>query len=136
MQVAADPSILEIADLILKIGIGIAGLYLAHSLGRQIKLRIAERRLEAYADLWAKMGIATPVRLAKWRANPLTEAERERLFRSFTAWYYKNGNGMLLEGNTRSLYLRVKDNLVCDLEYYKPERIRMKLKKLPAEKIN
>ena len=134
MPEAADPSMLDIADLILKIAIGIAGLYLAHSIGRQIKLRIAERRLEAYADLWAKMAVATPVRLASWIASPLTEADRERLFRSFTAWYYKNGNGMLLGGSTRALYLRVKDNLVCDLKYYKPERIRMKLEELPSEK--
>src|SRR5436190_112800 len=69
-----DP--LEIADLFATAAFTIIGLYLAHSYRRHITLRVAERRLTAYAALWNKMGIATPVRMAAWNVpQPLTAKE-------------------------------------------------------------
>src|SRR5947208_13955990 len=98
----------KIADLIVTAAVAIVGLYLAHSYRRQIALRVAERRLTAYAALWNKMGIATPVRIVPWNVpQPLTAKEREDLFRAFTAWYYEDGNGMLVGDGTRTIYLRV-----------------------------
>jgi hypothetical protein len=124
----------KIANLIITAALTIVGLYLAHSYRRQIVLRVAERRLSTYAALWEKMGIATPVRIATWNVpQPLTDKEREELFRAFNAWYYEDGNGMLVGDGTRTIYLRVKDNLVCPIEYYQRQSIREKLQKLPPK---
>lgn len=124
----------KIADLIITAALAIVGLYLAHSYRRQIALRVAERRLSTYAALWDKMGVATPVRIVAWNVSqPLTAKEREELFRAFTAWYFEDGNGMLVGDSTRTIYLRVKDNLVCPIEYYQPQSIREKLQKLLPE---
>lgn len=123
----------DIADIALTAILGLAGLYLAHSYRRQRALRVAEKRLAAYAELWRRMSSATPVRLTQWLAQPLTWKERQKLFHNFTAWYFESGNGMLLGDSTRSIYLRVKDNLVCPIEYYEPESIRAKLLKMPPD---
>lgn len=122
----------EIAAIAVPI-VTLIGAYLAYSHRRQIKMHVAEKRLAAYEKLWDKMSFASPVRLTKWKAQPLTREERETLFDDFTAWYFKNGNGMFLGDRTRSIYLRVKDNLICDLEYYEPSSIREKLEKLSPE---
>ncbi len=133
MDPVAAPTMVDLLDLAIKLGLGIIGLYLANSFSRQNRVRVAERRLGAYAALWETMEVATPVRLARWTARPLTRAEREALFLACTHWYYDRGNGMLLAGGTRSLYLRVKDNLVCPLEHYEPAVMRQKLAALPAD---
>ena len=109
------------------------GAYLAYSHRRQIKLRVAEKRLAAYEKLWDKMSFASPVRLARWKAQPLTQEERGKLFDDFVAWYYENGSGMFMDERTRPLYLCVKDNLIRDLEYYQPPSLRLKLEKLAPE---
>jgi hypothetical protein len=127
-----DP--LKIADLFATAALTIIGLYLAHSYRRHIALRVAERRLTAYAALWNKMGIATPVRMAAWNVpQPLTTKEREELFPAFNAWYYEDGNGMLVGDGTRTIYLLVKDNLVCPIKYYQPQSIREWLQDLSPE---
>ena len=77
-------------------------------------------------------GLCQPVRVTKWKHEPLRSEEREKLFEDFTAWYYENGNGMLLGGGTRSIYLRVKDNLVCPIDYYEPESVRERLKTIES----
>jgi hypothetical protein len=123
----------DIADIVVTAIVGLIGLYLAHSYRRQLKMRVEEKRLAAYAALWSKMSFTSPVRLTMWIAQPLTREEREKLFKDFTAWYYENGNGMFLGDSTRSIYLRVKDNLICDIKYYEPPSIREKLCKLPPE---
>lgn len=110
------------------------GAYLAYSHRRQIKMQVAEKRLAAYEKLWDKMSFASPVRLTKWKAQPLSREEREILFNDFVTWYYEKGNGMFMDERTRSVYLCVKDNLIRDLEYYQPPSLREKLKELPPEK--
>jgi hypothetical protein len=124
---------LDIINVVLTTALAVAGFYLAHSYRRQLRLRVAEHRLAAYRSLWSKMTFATPVRLAKWIARPLTPEERLKLFQEFTAWYYENGNGMFLGDSTRCLYLRIKDNLVCPIEQYEPESIRKKLLAMSPE---
>lgn len=125
--------IFEIFDLVVKSILTIIGLYLVHSYRRQIALRVAERRLNAYAAIWSKMGVATPVRITPWNALPLTATERKKLFNAFTEWYYESGNGMLLAGGTRAIYLAAKDNLVCPVEYYQPKLTQKKLLNLQPE---
>ena len=109
------------------------GAYLAYSHRRQIKMHVTEKRLAAYEKLWDKMSFASPVRLTKWKAQPLTHEERKKLFNDFVAWYYENGNGMFMDERTRSVYLCVKDNLIRDLEYYQPHSLRRKLEQLSPE---
>lgn len=126
-------SLADWIDLLVTVGLAAVGLYLANNISRQTRMRVAERRLEAYARLWAAMHVASPTRLARWNAAPLTYTEREELFRAFTAWYYEDGNGMLLEGKTRALYLRVKDNLICPLDDFEPAALREAIAALPTE---
>jgi hypothetical protein len=125
---------IKIANVLVTLILGIIGFYLAHSYRRKIALSVAEKRLAAYSSLWSRMNIASPVRQSKWMDEPLMHEERKKLFYEFTEWYYENGNGMLLGGGTRSIYLCVKDNLVCPIEYYEPESIRERLQTMsPAE---
>jgi hypothetical protein len=123
----------KIADVMVTLILGLIGFYLAHSYRRKIALNVAEKRLIAYSALWSRMVCASPVRLSEWMDKPLTLKEREKLFNDFTQWYYENGNGMLLGGGTRTIYLRVKDNLVCPIECYEPESIRTRLKIMSPE---
>lgn len=123
----------KIAELAITLILGVIGFYLAHSYRRKIALSVAEKRLAAYSALWGRMNIASPVRLSEWRDEPLTRDEREKLFKDFTAWYYENGNGMLLGDSTRNIYLRVKDNLVCPIDYFEPETLRARLKSMSQE---
>jgi hypothetical protein len=85
--------------------------------------------------MWGCMQIATPVRIAKWQdqLRPLDAAERQQIFDGLTTWYYQSGHGMLLEGTTRSLYLAVKDNLICPVEEFKPKAVRERLLRQPVE---
>lgn len=111
--------ITEIVKIMVTLFLGLIGLYFTNSYRRKITLNVAEKRLLAYSSLWSRMVDASPVRVSEWLDQPLTQEEREKIFKEFTQWYYENGNGMLLGGNTRNLYLRVKDNLVCPIEFYK-----------------
>jgi hypothetical protein len=128
-----DDLTIKTANIIVTLILGLIGFYLAHSYRRKIALSVAEKRLAAYSALWSRMNIASPVRLSNWTDKPLTLEEREQLFNEFTQWYYENGNGMLLGGGTRSIYLCAKDNLVCPIEYYKPESVRERLQTMSRE---
>lgn len=123
----------QIADVIVTLTVGVIGAYLAHSYRRNQALNVAEKRLTAYSALWNRMNSPSPVRLAEWIDKPLTQCEREKLFQEFTEWYYENGNGMLLGGRTRTMYLCVKDNLACPVEHFQPESIRKKLKNMSPQ---
>lgn len=122
---SSDPEQLKavtaIMDLILKLAIALLGFYFAHSLSRQVALRVSERRLGAYSALWAITGAASPTRLKEGGANPLKSAERQRLHDELAVWYYSEGNGMLLADGTRTMFLKVKDNLVRAPEELEPK---------------
>jgi hypothetical protein len=124
---------IEIANVVIPLILGLIGFYLAHSYRRKIALSVAEKRLAAYSALWCRMVCASPIRQSEWMDEPLSLKERKELFKEFTAWYYENGNGMLLGGSTRTIYLRVKDNLVCPIDYFEPKSIRTRLKMMSNE---
>jgi hypothetical protein len=108
-------------DIVATIGLGIVGFYLAHNYRRQAKIRLAEARRTAYAELWQETGLAAPTRLdQEGLAGVLTPGERERLYQRFTTWYYQDGNGMLLEDQTRRMYLDAKHNLTCPDDQLRP----------------
>lgn len=126
---------IETLNLIITGILSAVGLYLAHNIQRQVALRVAEKRMDAYAKMWSKMDIASPTRIAEWKQvkEPLSSAEREKLFNELVEWYYKDGNGMLLGDGTRTMYLTVKDNLVCRVDYFEPPMVREKLKAMSLD---
>jgi hypothetical protein len=94
--------------------IAVIGAYVGVNLRRQLKTRVSERRLTAYAALWQVTEKAAPS-----RQNALTEAERRQLFDELTSWYYRHGFGMCLTSDSRNVFLKAKANLVVkskDLE--------------------
>jgi hypothetical protein len=92
--------------------VSVVALYYRESLprrvGSEIDLKVAEKRFDAYAALWALTQAASPM-----VAEPLTEGTRTRLFGEMTDWYFVGGNGMLLGEDARNIYLTAKANLTC-----------------------
>lgn len=107
--------------------VAVVGFVLARRIDRDMRLRVAERRLVAYERLWAAMRPASPY------DPPPHQDARGRLTAALTDWYYANGDGMLLPASTRSVYLRAKDNLVCPLDRLEPAAARRRLAELPEQ---
>jgi hypothetical protein len=110
-------------ELAATIVLGVVGLYLVHSIRRQIAVRVAEKRFDAYAALWSALELASPLRQLTGE-GPITPDERRKLYKCLTSWYYAKGNGMLLSETARNIYLRAKENLVCAVDDLKPESLR------------
>jgi hypothetical protein len=105
---------MDVAQLVITTLIALIGLHLAHSYRRQQRLRIAERRLDAYGELWALMEVARPTRVKDVsvdREGPLTRKEARKLYQEMTHWYFGSGNGLLVPDTTKQLYLEVKSRL-------------------------
>jgi hypothetical protein len=100
-----------------------AALYFGNNLRRrtraEVEANVAEKRLPAYAALWERTKIASPM-----RDTPLTPGERSQLFDDLTDWYYDGGHGMLLTETTRNIYLKAKANLACAPEKLVPDSLR------------
>lgn len=122
---------LKILEILATLLLGFAGLYFANNYRRQVRLTVSERRLQAYAKLWAVTKTASPSRMKTWdpssRSGSLSDEEREKIYFAFVWWYYTDGNGMLLGGSTRNLFLRAKDNLCCRILEFRPRLAREKL---------
>jgi hypothetical protein len=105
---------LEYANFIVGAAIALLGLFLAHNLRRQYRLKIAEERIVSYRNLWRILEIATPERLdpayGKGRI-PLKPSEAGRLYIQMTKWYYESGNGMMLPDNTKVMFIKAKKRL-------------------------
>jgi hypothetical protein len=101
-----------------------AALYFGNNLRRrtraEVEANVAEKRLPAYAALWERTKIASPM-----RDTPLTPGERSQLFDDLTDWYYDGGHGMLLTETTRNIYLKAKANLTCAPEKLVPDSLRI-----------
>jgi hypothetical protein len=98
--------------LVITSAITLVGLYLAHNLRRQQRLRIAEQRVTAYRQLWNLMEIARPSRLDPCDGmGPMTRQEASKLYHNITAWYFDAGNGMMLTDATAKMYLGAKSRL-------------------------
>lgn len=109
--------------------LGVAGFAVARNIRGDVRLRLAERRLQAYARLWSLMRVASP------NADPLDEQRRWRLHAAFTDWYYANGDGMLLERVSRGVYFEAKDNLVRPTERVTPVLSRERLQRLDGDEL-
>lgn len=105
----------EVIAAIIAAIVSVIGVFLANSYARQTKVKLADTRREAYAKLWEITEVASPTRLTKrGKSGVLTRDERLKLNDDLTHWYYDNGHGLLLERDTREIYLAAKENLICD----------------------
>jgi hypothetical protein len=105
---------MDVAQLVITFLLAVIGLNLAHSYRRQQSLRIAERRLDAYAKLWELTEVARPTRVTNVsvdREGPLRREEARELYQQMLHWYFGSGNGLLLPNTTKRLYMTVKERL-------------------------
>lgn len=111
--------------------LGIAGFAVARNINRDVRLKLAERRLAAYERLWAEFRLISP-----YEPAPI-ETTRKALHKRLTDWYYANGDGMLLLRGSREVYLNAKDNLIRPLAEIVPVVARKRLQALgPDEQDN
>jgi hypothetical protein len=95
--------------------LALVGLWLAHNYRRQVGLKLAERRIDAYMGLWALMADASP-----GRTEPLDQDERQRLRDDMNRWYFAEGNGIFMSTPARDLWVAVQANLTCPVESMRP----------------
>jgi hypothetical protein len=95
------------------------GLSIRQKRRQEIAVNVADHRLEAYGALWSKIPVSPELRYLTG-APPLAPTELRSLFDRLTAWYYDDGHGMLLGVDTRSIYLTVKTNLICEPDWFVP----------------
>jgi hypothetical protein len=94
------------------IAIAVIGLYATHSLRRQQRLKIAERRVDAYRKLWSLLVVARPLRMnPPENMPPLSRQEARTLYDEMTSWYFVDGNGMMFPDETKRVYLGAKERL-------------------------
>ncbi|MFI5564395.1 hypothetical protein ACIA2T_34320 [Amycolatopsis japonica] len=109
--------------------LGLVGLWFAHNYRRQIRLKLAERQVEAYTRLWALTAPAAP-----FRATPLEPAELKKLHDDMGKWYFDDGDGILTSAAARDLFVGVHSNLVCPIGAMKPAVLAAQLTALsPAD---
>lgn len=94
------------AELAVTLFLGLAGFAISFSVWRDVRLKVTERRLDAYAQLWEILAACRP------GDPPLGDRGRRLLQRRMSDWYYTNGQGMTLGRDSRSLFFKAKDNLV------------------------
>ena len=107
--------------------VGVAGVVVAVNIRKDLKLKVAERRLTSYERLWALMRTVSPYN------EPLDAHGRQDLHDRLTDWYYSEGDGMLLEDSTKRVYLAAKDNLVRPLEQIVPKQASDRIARESAE---
>jgi hypothetical protein len=105
--------------------LGLVGLWLAHNYRRQIRLKLAERQVDAYVRLWKLTAVATPS-----QSTSLDRTQRQELYDSITHWYYDDGNGIFVPVATRNLFLAYRWNLICPVEQIMPIMIAERLAQL------
>jgi hypothetical protein len=116
------------AQVVGTVFVGVVGLWVAHNYRRQIRLKLAERQVDAYTTLWTTTASATPE-----RTTPLDHDERQKLYDSMVDWYFHTGSGIFLPGATRNLFVGVRSNLVCPIPSLKPASLAKELAGLSEE---
>lgn len=94
--------------------LGGVGLWLGYSMRRQLTLRLAERRLDAYERLWK----ITDVGQLEPHATALTAARRRDLHKTMKSWYFENG--IFMSDQTRNLFAATRRNLICAPDRFRP----------------
>jgi hypothetical protein len=134
-QAIAALSLADALGAVVTLVVGVATLFFAYNYRRQLGLRTAERRIDAYGELWTAMHVARPTRL-EIQGEVVSQSERDELETQMSAWYFTGGSGMLLTQDTRQLYLMAKKNLVVDDAQVRPVAARERIAGLatPAER--
>jgi hypothetical protein len=109
------------ASVAVTLVLGVVGVVVALNIGREVRLKVAERRLSAYERLWAATSVTSPY------GEPLDEQSRRALHDELTQWFYRNGDGLLLEYTTKSVYLAARENLIRPVEEIVPLEARRRL---------
>lgn len=95
--------------------LGLIGLWLAYNYRRQVRLKLADRQVDAYMALWKITSIA-----AHTRTTPLDQAEQQKLYNEMTRWYHDDANGIFVSVRTRNLFLAYQHNLICSINDMEP----------------
>jgi ABC-type transport system substrate-binding protein len=90
--------------------LGLVGLWLSYNYRRQVRIKLADRQVDAYMSLWKITAIA-----AHTRTTPLDQAERQTLYNEMTRWYHDDANGIFISVRTRNLFLAFQHNLTSRL---------------------
>ena len=130
--IGAAVTVADWVNIVVTAILTIAGLYFVHSLRRQVQTKVADKRVEAYSALWEKTAVASPMATLTG-GGALAPEQRRTLFESLTEWYYTGGNGMLIAGATRSIYLTAKKNLVCDAAKIIPRSLAERIGRAPNQ---
>lgn len=96
--------------------LGVVGLWLAYNYRRQVRLKLADRQVDAYMDLWKITAIA-----AHTRTTPLDHGERQKLYSEMTRWYHDDANGIFVSMRTRNLFLAYQQDLMCSIDDMQPK---------------
>jgi hypothetical protein len=105
--------------------LAVVGLWLAHNYRRQVGLKLAERRIDAYMRLWAVLAVASP-----GRTTPLDSVERQKLHDEMYRWYFDEGNGIFMSTPARDLWVAVSTNLACPAASVRPPTLAAELTRL------
>jgi hypothetical protein len=105
---------MKAAELVVTSLIALVGLWLAHDLRRNQRLKVAELRVGAYRELWRLMGDARVGRGQAFdphQSSPFSRSEALALYDKMTRWYFDKGGGLLLTNDTKDIYLEAKARL-------------------------
>src|SRR5262245_385740 len=79
----------------------------AHSVRRQMQVKLLEPKLDAYRKLWTLMEVASPSLNKEWSPD-----ERTALENTLRGWYYAGGNGIFLSRESRAILVEAKQALL------------------------
>jgi hypothetical protein len=117
------------ASVAVTLVLGLVGVVVALNVRRDVRLKVAERRLSAYERLWAATSVTSPY------GEPLDEQGRTALHECLTKWYYAHGDGLLLENLSKTVYLAAKDNLIRPVDEIVPLEARRRLLSLSGKEL-
>jgi hypothetical protein len=108
----------EWAQVVATLVLGASGLVLANSYRRQVKVKLAEKLLESYKDLWDITSEGLLLHKSDFDESALKNPEdRKRIGKRMREWYggegpgTGNGNGLLMSAASRGLFFFSVRNL-------------------------
>jgi hypothetical protein len=123
---------IEWVQLVVTVGLGLVTAFIGFTVSRlkarqEVAVNVSEKLFTAYQKLWATMEVASTAH-GMLGERPLTSEQLKDLFKSMRAWYYEDGNGMLLVDPIRAIYLTATYNLICPDSDVVPASLAEKLR--------